>query len=153
MNIMSELDDIDKKIIDELQKNSRKPFVEIAKEIGISDPAIHGRVKKLQENGVIKQFTTILAPSKVEKDVAAFIEINTKPNNVEKVIKRLENINDVLEIHETHGDYDLLVKLRAKSNDDLRDLVVKKIHSIPNINNLKVTTILKTRKEKQLKLS
>lgn len=150
---MSELDDIDKKIIDELQKNSRKPFVEIAKEIGISDPAIHGRVKKLQENGVIKQFTTILAPSKVEKDVAAFIEINTKPNNVEKVIKRLENINDVLEIHETHGDYDLLVKLRAKSNDDLRDLVVKKIHSIPNINNLKVTTILKTRKEKQLKLS
>jgi Lrp/AsnC family transcriptional regulator for asnA, asnC and gidA len=149
---MNKLDDMDKKIINELQKDSRKPFVEIAKEVGVSDPTIHARVKKLQDNGVIKQFTTVLSPGKVEKGVAAFIEINMKPNNVEEVIKRLENIDDMLEIHETHGDYDILVKLRAKSNDELRDVVVRKIHSIPNINNIKVTTILKTRKEKQLKI-
>jgi DNA-binding Lrp family transcriptional regulator len=59
----------------------------------------------------------------------------------------------VLEIHETHGDYAILVKLRARSNDDLRDVVVRKIHSISNINNIKVTTILKTHKEKNLILS
>ncbi|MGB3457944.1 MAG: winged helix-turn-helix transcriptional regulator, partial [Halobacteriota archaeon] len=84
MNKEIELDEIDKKIIEMLQEDSRKTFVEIAKELGVSDPTIHVRVKKLQEAGIIEKFTAVLAPAKVEMGVAAFIEINIKPNTIEE---------------------------------------------------------------------
>jgi len=148
-----ELDEVDKRIIEMLQEDSRKPFVEIAKELDVSDPTIHARVKKLQEAGVIEKFTTVLTPKNVEKGIAAFIEINAKPNTVENVIGNLEGIDEVLEIHETYGEYDIIAKIRAKTNENLRDLVVKKIHTIPNITNIKLTTVLKTRKEGLLKLT
>ena len=148
-----ELDDIDKRIIEMLQEDSRKPFVEIAKELGLSDPTIHVRVKKLQEAGVIEKFTAVLAPAKVDRGIAAFVEINVKPNTIEEVIGNLGAIEEVLEIHETFGDYDLIAKLRAKTNEDLRDLVAKEILTIPHIVNTKVTTVLKTRKEEQLKIA
>jgi len=136
-----------------LQENSRKPFVEIAKELGVSDPTIHARVKKLQEGHIIKKFTAVLAPAKVEKGVAAFVEINVKPDTVENVIGTLEGMDEVLEIHETYGDYDIIAKIRAKTNEDLRNLMAGEILTIPNIVNTKVTTVLKTRKEAQLKLT
>jgi Lrp/AsnC family transcriptional regulator for asnA, asnC and gidA len=147
------LDEIDRKIIELLQEDSRKPFVEIAKELGLSDPTIHVRVKKLQEAGIIEKFTAVLAPAKVEKGIAAFVEINVKPNTIEEVIGNLGGLDEVLEIHETFGDYDLIAKLRAKTNEDLRDLVARKIRTIPHIVNTKVTTVLKTRKEAQLKIA
>jgi Lrp/AsnC family transcriptional regulator for asnA, asnC and gidA len=147
------LDEIDKKIIEMLQEDSRKPFVEIAKELGLSDPTIHVRVKKLQEAGIIEKFTAVLAPAKVEKGIAAFVEINVKPNTIEEVIGNLGGLEEVLEIHETFGDYDLIAKLRAKTNEDLRDLVAREIRTIPHIVNTKVTTVLKTRKEAQLKIA
>ncbi|MBL7117863.1 MAG: Lrp/AsnC family transcriptional regulator [Candidatus Syntrophoarchaeum sp.] len=148
-----ELDEIDEKIIEMLQEDSRKTFVEIAKELGVSDPTIHVRVKKLQEAGVIEKFTAVLAPEKVEKGVAAFIEINVKPNMIEEIIRNLGRLDEVLEIHETFGEYDIIAKIRAKTNEDLRDLVVRKIRIIPNIVNTRVTTVLKTRKEEQLKIT
>jgi len=148
-----ELDDIDKEIIERLQEDSRKPFVEIAEELGVSDPTIHARVKKLQEAGVIERFTAVLTPKKVEKGIAAFIEINVKPNTVEEAISNLEGLEEVLEIHETYGEYDIIAKIRAKTNENLRDLIVKKIHTIPNITNIKLTTVLKTRKERLVKLT
>jgi len=148
-----ELDEVDRMIIEMLQEDSRKPFVEIAKELGVSDPTIHARVKKLQEGHVIKKFTAVLTPAKVEKGVAAFVEINVKPSTVEKVISSLEGMDKVLEIHETYGDYDIIAKIRAKTNEDLRNFVAGAIRAIPNIVNTKVTTVLKTRKEEQLKLT
>lgn len=153
MNKEIELDEIDKKIIEMLQEDSRKTFVEIAKELGVSDPTIHARVKKLQEAGIIEKFTAVLAPAKVEKGVAAFIEINIKPKTIEPVIRNLIKLDEVLEIHETYGDYDIIAKIRAKTNEDLRDLVAKEIRTIPYIVNTKVTTVLKTRKEEQLKIT
>jgi len=148
-----ELDEVDKKIIEMLQEDSRKPFVDIAKKLDVSDPTIHARVKKLQEAGIIEKFTTVLAPKKVEKAVAAFIEMNVKPNTIEDVIRALEGMNEVLEIHETHGDYDIIAKVRAKSNEEVRNLVVEKIRTIHEIIDTKVITVLKTRKEEQLKLA
>jgi len=153
MNKEIELDEIDKKIIEMLQEDSRKSFVEIAKELGVSDPTIHARVKKLQEAGIIEKFTAVLAPAKVEKGVAAFIEINIKPKTIEPVIRNLIKLDEVLEIHETYGDYDIIAKIRAKTNEDLRDLVAKEIRTIPYIVNTRVTTVLKTRKEEQLKIA
>jgi Lrp/AsnC family transcriptional regulator for asnA, asnC and gidA len=153
MDKVIELDKIDKKIIEMLQEDSRKAFVEIAKELGVSDPTIHVRVKKLQEAGIIEKFTAVLAPAKVEKGVAAFIEINIKPNTIEEVIRNLIRLDELLEIHETYGDYDIIAKIRAKTNEDLRDLVAKEIRTIPNIVNTRVTIVLKTRKEEQLKIT
>lgn len=148
-----ELDEIDRKIIEMLQDDSRKPFVDIAKELGVSDPTIHGRVKKLQEAGIIKKFTMVLEPEKMEKGIAAFVEINVKPNTIDEIVENLSKMDEVLEIHETHGDYDIFTKIRVKTNKDLRNFIVEKIRTISNITNAKVITVLKTRKEEPLKLT
>lgn len=148
----TEIDDIDKKIIRMLLADSRVSFVEIARAVGLSDPTIHLRVKKLQEAGIIEKFTVILAPEKVEKGFAAFIEINVKPTTIEEVIGNLEKLDSVLEIHETFGDYDLICKIRAGTHEELRSIIKEKIRSLPNILNTSLTTVLKTRKEVQLKI-
>ena len=152
MDTEIEIDDIDRKIIEMLEADSRVSFVEIARVIGLSDPTIHLRVKKLQEAGIIEKFTVILTPEKVEKGVAAFIEINVKPNTIEEVIGNLEKLDAVLEIHETFGDYDLICKIRAGTNEELRTILTENIRTIPHIVNTRVTTVLKTRKEGQLKI-
>lgn len=152
MDVEIVIDDIDIKIIEMLQEDSRISFVEIARVIGLSDPTIHARVRKLQEAGVIEKFTAILTPEKVDKSIAVFIEINVKPNTIEEVIENLEKLVDVLEIHETFGDYDLICKIRTRTNEELRYLLTENIRTIPHIVNTRVTTVLKTRKEEQLKI-
>ena len=147
-----EIDDIDRKIIEMLQKDSRVSFVEIAKVVGLSDPAIHSRVRKLQEADIIEKFTTVLTPEKVDKGIAAFIEINVKPNTIEEVIKNLERLDAVLEIHVTFGEYDIIVKTRTKTNEELGQMLAEDIRTIPHITNTRVTTVLETRKEGQLKI-
>ena len=152
MDAETEIDDIDRKIIEMLQEDSRVSFVEISKAVGLSDPTIHLRVRKLQEANIIEKFTTVLTPEKVDKGIAAFIEINVKPNTIEGVIRNLERLDAVLEIHVTFGEYDIIAKIRTKTNEELRCILAENIRTIPHITNTRVTTVLETRKEEQLKI-
>ena len=67
------LDKIDREILIRLQKNARKSFAEIAREIGVSEATVHIRVKRLRKNGVIRGFYTILAPEKIGERLTVFI--------------------------------------------------------------------------------
>ena len=81
----------------------------------------------------------------------AYVLINTEIGGMEEVLRTLEKIPEVKEAHMFYGVYDIIAKIRAKTNEDLRDLVVKKIHLIPNIINSKLITVLKTCKEELVK--
>ena len=73
------LDDINLRIIDALSKDSSMPFVEIAKQIGISDATVHLRVRKLKDNGIINKFTLSLDNDLLGYDHLSFIGINIRP--------------------------------------------------------------------------
>jgi Lrp/AsnC family transcriptional regulator for asnA, asnC and gidA len=144
------LDDINLKIIDLLSADSSTPFVEIAKQIGISDATVHIRVRRLISAGIISKFTISVDNNRLGYDHLAFMGINVDPGTAENVTTALSNLEEVLEIHEMHGRFDLLLKIRAKNLYEMRDIVENKIRKLPSILETELLTVLKTRKEEQI---
>jgi Lrp/AsnC family transcriptional regulator, regulator for asnA, asnC and gidA len=144
------LDDVNLRIIDILGRDSSTPFVEIAKQIGISDATVHIRVRRLIAAGIISKFTISVNNNLLGYDHLAFMGINVEPGSAEEVTVNLTNIDEVLEIHEMHGRFDLLLKIRAKDLNQMREIVVNKIRKLPNIIETELMTVLKSRKEEQM---
>jgi Lrp/AsnC family transcriptional regulator, regulator for asnA, asnC and gidA len=126
------------------------PFVEVAKQIGISDATVHIRVRRLIADGLIKKFTISVDNNMLGYDHLAFMGINIEPGFADEVTEGLLKIDEVLEIHEMHGRFDLILKIRAKDLDQMREIVVNKIRKLPRILETELMTVLKTRKEDQL---
>lgn len=151
MNIKPNLlDYINCRILDVLSKNSSLPFVELAKQIGISDATIHTRVKKLLTLGVIKKFTIFVDNDLLGYDHLAFINLKIERGRTEETTKNLVEIDEILEIHEIYDKFDLLIKIRSKNLDNLRDIIVNKILSINYVKEIELMTVLRTRKEEQM---
>ena len=144
------LDNINLQIIDFLGRDSSTPFVEIAKHIGISDATVHIRVKRLIAAGIINKFTISVDNNRLGYDHLAFMGINVEPGFAEEITDDLSKVEEVLEIHEIHGRFDLLLKVRAKNLEQMRDIVVNKIRILPHIIETELMTVLKSRKEEQM---
>jgi Lrp/AsnC family transcriptional regulator, regulator for asnA, asnC and gidA len=149
-SVADTLDAIDFRIIDLLSKDSSTTFVDIAKHIGVSDATIHIRVRRLREAGVIGNFTISVDNKRLGYGHLVFMGVNVGPGFAEEVTNSLSSIDEILEIHEMHNRFDLLLKIRAKNLDELREIVVNKIRSLPHILEAELLTILKTRKEEQI---
>ena len=144
------LDDVNLRIMDMLGRDSSTPFVEIAKQIGISDATVHIRVRRLISEGVINKFTISVDNDLLGYDHLAFIGINVQPGFADESIDGLSNLEEVLEIHEMHGAFDLFLKIRAKDLEQMRDVVENKIGKLPRILETELMTVLKTKKEEQI---
>lgn len=144
------LDYVNYKIIDVLSKNSSLPFVELAKQIGISDATVHTRVKKMISTGIIKKFSVIIDNNLVGYDHLAFIMVKLENGKTDQAVAMLEEIEQILEIHEIYDKFDLLVKIRSKSLENMRDIIVNKILSITEVKEIELMTVLRTRKEEQM---
>jgi Lrp/AsnC family transcriptional regulator, regulator for asnA, asnC and gidA len=148
--LQDSIDAVDLKIIDILGKDSSTTFVDIAKQIGVSDATIHIRVRRLREAGIIGNFTISVDNNRLGYDHLAFMGINVEPGFAEDVTNDLSTLHEILEIHEMHNRFDLLLKIRAKDLNELRDIVVNKVRTLPHILETDLMTILKTRKEEQM---
>lgn len=144
------LDEINLKIIDILSRDSSTTFVEIARKIGISDATVHLRVRRLIASRIIRKFTISVNNGRLGYDHLAFLGINLEPGFAEQVVLGLSNVEAVLEIHEMHGRFDLMLKIRSKDLEELRDTVVRKIRILPHILEIELMTVLKSRKEEQM---
>ncbi len=149
-NYDSILDHINLRIIDILSKDSSTTFVEISKQIGISDATVHLRVRRLIAAGIITKFTISVNNNLLGYDHLAFFRINTKPGFTDQVTEDLTYIEEVLEIHEMHNRFDLFLKIRAKDLNHMRDIIEHKIRTISNIVETQLMTVLKTKKEEQI---
>jgi len=143
------LDEINLKIIDMLTRDSSRPFVEIAKELQISDATVHMRVRRLAAAGIIRRFTIATDSRLLGYGHLAFMGINMKEGSADEVTDRLSRLDEILEIHEIHGRFDLLLKVRARSLEEMRDIVVNKIRRLPQITDAELMAVLTTTKEEQ----
>src|SRR5919202_72179 len=144
------LDDVDLQIMDILSKDSSTAFVEIAKQIGISDGTVHLRVRRLIDEGIIRRFTLSLNNDFLGYDHLAFMGINIKPGFADQITEELSNIEEVLEIHEMHNRLDLFLKIRAKDLNHMRDIMENKFRILPNVLETELMAVLKTKKEEQI---
>ena len=143
------LDEINLRIVDILIRDASRPFVEIAKELQISDATVHMRVRRLVAAGIIRKFTIATDNILLGYDHLAFMGINISEGSADEVTSLLSKLEEVLEIHEMHGRFDFLLKIRARSLEEMRDIVVNKIRKLPQIKDAELLTVLKTVKEEQ----
>lgn len=128
------IDEIDQKILSFLIKNARMPFLEIARECGVSGAAIHQRVRKLENAGVITGSRLMVKPNALGLDVCVFISISISDSNkYTDVIESLKKIPEIVECHYITGKYSLLAKMYCRDNDHLMDILINNILKIPNI--------------------
>lgn len=121
------LDALDYKILKMLSANARKPYLEIARACNVSGAAIHQRIQKLYQMGVIKGSVTVINPATVGYDTCAYVGVFLNDSSkFDDVVKHLREIPEVVECYFTTGKYDLFVKLYARNNDDLLKLIHEK---------------------------
>lgn len=126
-----QFDSIDKKILGLLSENARIPFTEIARECGVSGAAIHQRIQKLTGSGVIQGFETLVNPAASGYETCAYIGFFLKePGNFDSVVAELQKIPEVVECHLTTGKYDILIKLYARNNDHLLQIIQGPLQSV-----------------------
>ncbi len=129
------IDKIDRKILHFLVKNARMPFLEIARECGISGAAIHQRVKKLTEQGIIKGASLEVDPKSLGYDVCAIVGIQvTEAILYSSIAEALKSITEVVECHCVTGKNHLMVKLYCLDNDHLMR-ALNDILKIPGVGN------------------
>jgi Lrp/AsnC family transcriptional regulator for asnA, asnC and gidA len=146
---ISQIDEVNLKIINILKNDSSTPFVDIAKRIGVSDATVRQRIRRMIAAGIINKFTISVDNDLLGYDHMAFMGINISPGSADQIISDLLRIKEVLEMHELHGKFDLLLKIRAKNLIQMRDIVENKICKIPHILESELMTVLKTEKEEQ----
>ena len=131
---MDKIDNLDKKILSILSKNARIPFKDVATECGVSRAAIHQRVQHLVENGIITGSGFDVNPKSLGYSTCTYVGLNLERGSMyKKVVERLVNIAEVVECHFTTGPYTMLVKLYAKDNEQLLDLLNNQLQSIPGV--------------------
>lgn len=128
------IDAIDRKILQYLIKNARMPFLEIARECGISGAAIHQRVKKLDDLGVITGSTLEVDPTTLGFDICAVIgiKINDPSKNYETV-EHLKKIREIVECHFITGGYNILIKVYCQNNEHLMRTIFDGVLGVPEI--------------------
>lgn len=128
------IDSTDQKILGFLVKNARMPFLEIARECGVSGAAIHQRVKRLEANGVITGSRLLVKPQALGLNVCVFISVTlTEANKYNEVVASLRKIPEIVECHFVTGRYTLLLKMYCLDNDHLMDILLNTIQKIPYI--------------------
>ncbi len=134
MNKKVQIDKTDRTILSFLIKNARTPFLEIARACGISGAAIHQRIRKLEDAGIISGSKFTVKPKAVGFDICAFVGILLdKPNVYNNVIKELGKIPEIVECHFTTGTWALLVKIYCVDNNHLMDVLVNKMQNISGV--------------------
>ena len=131
---MEKIDKLDKKILSILSKNARVPFKDVASECGVSRAAIHQRVQRLIEDGVITGSGFDVNPKSLGYSTCTYVGMNLERGSMYKdVVKRLDAIPEIVECHFTTGGYTMLLKLYARDNEQLMDLLNNKLQSIPGV--------------------
>lgn len=144
MILSVEMDEVDVNILAILQEDARTPFTKIAEKLSVSDATIHLRVRKLEDAGVIEKYTIVLNEEKMGRPVTIYVLIRVDPGTVEEVCTKLSELEEVYEVCEIHERYDILVKIRGDSLDEVRDILIQKLRSIPDVVGSEVYTVYRT---------
>ena len=128
------IDGLDEKILKLITKNARIPFLEVARECGVSGAAIHQRVQRLLNVGVVKGSEFIVSPQKLGYNTCAYMGIYLeKANYHNKVVAALRDIPEVVECHYTTGQYAIFVKIQTKTNKHLKRLIDNELQDVEGI--------------------
>jgi Lrp/AsnC family transcriptional regulator for asnA, asnC and gidA len=132
------LDSLDRRLLTFLTRNARLPYLEVARKCNVSGAAIHQRVNKLVEEGVITGSQFNISPKGIGYHTCAFVGIQVnlvKETTHQEVFQKISEIPEIVECHHITGKYSLLVKIYTNNNEHLKKILVEKIQAIREITN------------------
>ena len=146
------LDEKDKAILRYIQSNAKATVREIAANVHLSATPVHERIKRMEEEGVILQYATLLDHSKINKGLMAICYISLKEHNKKsggKFIKTLSEMPEVTEFYIISGAFDFMLKIVVQNMDDYYNFHVNKLGQVENIAQVQSTFIMGTIKAGQ----
>lgn len=139
-----QIDEMDARILSAMSVDSRRSYAEVGAEVGLSTAAVHERVRKLVERGVIRRFSLSVDPDALGLSFTAFVAIrNDGGIHCRDVAPRLRAMPEVQELHSVAGEYDFLAKIRTTHARALED-VLYAIKAIPGVARTTSTVVLNT---------
>jgi len=110
------------------------PYTEVAKKVFVSGGTVHVRMRKMEEMGIVKGTTLKMDYSKMDYDITAFLGIYLEKSSLyDQVIKKLNQIPEIVKLHYTTGNYNIFAKIHCKETNHLKDVLHDKIQRIEGI--------------------
>ena len=143
---------IDKDIIYMLMDNAKTSLAHISKNVGISTTAVHQRIKKLEQAGVIENSISFLNPRKIGYKVVSYIGVFLEqPSHYHDAIKALKEVNEIVEAHYTTGNYTIFLKVLCRDNDHLME-ILNKLQKLKGVTRTETFISLEQSINRQLKV-
>ncbi len=128
------MDDVDAGIVDLLQADARLTQAQIARKVGLSQPSVADRIRKLEEQRIITGYTAKVDPRKLGKDITAFIGVAIEhPRYFEAFAKKVMGLEEVLECHRVAGQDSYLLKVRTENTGTLDRLLTEELRTLPGV--------------------
>lgn len=148
-----QIDGIDKEILRSLMEDARKPILDIARRVGVSGTAIHQRLRKLENSGLISGSQILINPKVLGYSTMAFIGIYLdKAMRNPQAVKLLREIPEVLECHYTTGNWSVFVKILCEDNEHLMNVLNHKIQIIEGVSRTETFISLEQQINRQIKI-
>jgi Lrp/AsnC family transcriptional regulator, leucine-responsive regulatory protein len=145
------IDEVDRRILWRLQEDARISRAALGREVGISPPAVHERIKKLERAGLIRGYRAVLDPLASGNELTAFVLVATTGAHFEQeFIEQVSALVDVQECHHVTGEYSLLLKIRTASIPTLEKLLLGRLGRAASVVRTNTLIVLSTIKEETL---
>ena len=146
------LDSLDWNILQALQENAKQTYTEIGRRFGVAHSTVYDRIKKMEENNVIKKYTTVVDLEKVGvKHITAIMTVFTDPKESENVAKKLSESREVLEVSTSLSEeLSIIAKVVAKDQNKLHSFIAQRVAPLSGV--LRIRTSIITRKYKEEEL-
>jgi DNA-binding Lrp family transcriptional regulator len=139
-------DDLDRKILKELESDARQSFRDLAKKTGVSVVTVAQRVRKMEQDGVIKGYSAVVSHEKLGYDIATITEVTVSKGKLIEVQERIAKMKCVCAVYDVTGIEDSIVISKFKTRDDV-SLFTKELLAIPHVERTNTHLVLNTYKE------
>lgn len=149
------IDDIDLGILEALQKDAKQTYVAIGKRLGVAHSTVYDRIKRMEQNKIIKKYTTIIDTEKIGLEkITAQMTIFTDPKESEKVAEKLSEAPEVLEVYTSLSEELLIMaKVVAQNQEKLHSFIADSIAPLPGVLRIRTSIVTKKFKETQFTIS
>ena len=139
------LDNKDRAVLEILQKDARITNTELARQVNLSPPGLQKRLKRLEEEGFINQYATILNREMMGYDMLCFVQVTLQRHDLQAIRQFKEMVQgmpEVLECHHIIGEYDYLLKVVVRNRKHLEAFLVQTLTPIPSMDRIRTTLVL-----------
>lgn len=143
---MDKIDDLDLKIIKELQKDGRASFRDIAEAMKVSEGTVYNRINKLIESRVIRKFIPDIDYSKIGYDLTVLVGLITEGGKLQDIERKITESPNVNAVYDVTGDYDAIIVAQFRSREELNEFV-KTLLAVPGVKRTNTMLVLNTMKE------